>query len=66
MTVETEKRQRIINAAIDEFMKGYCKANTDIIVNNAGISKGLLFHYFGTKKKLTEYDLIIRHYKPDD
>jgi len=52
MTVEDEKRQRIIIAAMQEFMKGYRNANTDKIVKSAGISKGLLFHYFGTKKEL--------------
>ncbi|MBW6464294.1 MAG: TetR/AcrR family transcriptional regulator [Firmicutes bacterium] len=52
MTVENEKRQRIILAAMQEFMKGYRNASTDTIVKCAGISKGLLFHYFGTKKEL--------------
>lgn len=52
MTVEDEKRKRIIVASIQEFMKGYRNARTDKIVNSAGISKGLLFHYFGTKKDL--------------
>ena len=52
MTVEDEKRQRIITAAMQEFMKGYRNARTDKIVKCAGISKGLLFHYFGTKKEL--------------
>lgn len=52
MSLESEKRDRIINAAMIEFTKGYRKANTDIIVQNAGISKGALFHYFRTKKEL--------------
>ncbi len=52
MSVEDEKRQRIIAAAMQEFMKGYRNARTDSIVKSAGISKGLLFHYFGTKKEL--------------
>jgi len=52
MSLQAEKRDRIINAAIIEFTKGYHKANTDIIVQNAEISKGSLFHYFGTKKEL--------------
>jgi AcrR family transcriptional regulator len=52
MSVEDEKRQRIIAAAMQEFMKGYRNARTDKIVKCAGISKGLLFHYFGTKKDL--------------
>lgn len=52
MTIDEEKRNRIINAAITEFAKGYRLASTDVIVKEAGISKGLLFHYFGTKKDL--------------
>ncbi|MFO8192869.1 MAG: TetR/AcrR family transcriptional regulator [Bacillota bacterium] len=52
MSVENEKRQRIIAAAMQEFMKGYRNARTDTIVKLAGISKGLLFHYFDTKKEL--------------
>jgi AcrR family transcriptional regulator len=52
MTMESEKRQRIINAALKEFTKGYAVANTDVIVKEANISKGLLFHYFGSKKGL--------------
>lgn len=52
MTVEPAKRSRIIDAALSGFLFGYGKANTDTITETAGISKGLLFHYFGTKKDL--------------
>ena len=52
MKLGDEKRMRIINAAMKEFRYGYKKASTDIIVKEAGISKGLLFHYFGTKEQL--------------
>lgn len=48
-----EKQMKILNAAIDEFTSsGYDQASTNTIVKKAGISKGLLFHYFGTKKEL--------------
>ncbi len=51
--LETEKQERIINAALKEFaQKGYEKASTNEIVKEARISKGLLFHYFKTKKDL--------------
>lgn len=69
MTMEEEKRERIINAALKEFSKGYSAANTDIIVKEAGISKGLLFHYFGSKRGLFLFlikytsDIIIREYE---
>lgn len=51
--LKEEKRKRIINAAMKEFtQRGYDHASTDRIVETAGISKGLLFHYFGTKRDL--------------
>jgi AcrR family transcriptional regulator len=51
--LDDEKKERIINAAMEEFTSsGYDKASTNNIVKNACISKGLLFHYFGSKKKL--------------
>ena len=54
--MDPEKRDRIINAALEEFGKHeFEKASTNTIVKNAGISKGLLFHYFENKKSLLEY-----------
>ena len=51
----TEKINSIINSAFEEFsLNGYVKASTNEIVKNAGISKGLLFHYFGNKQRLYE------------
>lgn len=50
MTMEAEKRGRVIDAALKEFSKGYLEANMDVIAKDAGISKGLLFHYFGSKR----------------
>src|SRR3954454_23301348 len=53
LNLDKEKQDRIINAAIKEFaQKGYGNASTNEIVKEAGISKGLLFHYFGNKKQL--------------
>ncbi|MCL1788232.1 MAG: TetR/AcrR family transcriptional regulator [Defluviitaleaceae bacterium] len=54
-----EKRERILNAAMKEFLGGYKKASTDNIVREAGISKGILFHYFGTKERL--YNFLIEY-----
>ena len=59
MNMDPEKRERIINASMREFCKGYKNASTDVIVREAGISKGLLFHYFGTKEGL--YEFIIQY-----
>lgn len=48
-----EKQDRMINGALKIFaLNGYQKASTDDIVKEAGISKGLLFHYFGSKAGL--------------
>jgi TetR/AcrR family transcriptional regulator len=53
LNLDSEKKDRIINAAIKEFaLKGYDRASTNEIVKDAGISKGLLFHYFKNKKQL--------------
>jgi Transcriptional regulator len=53
LKLEPEKRDRILNAAINEFaQKGYKNASTNEIVKEAGISKGLIFHYFKNKKQL--------------
>ncbi|MFJ7684090.1 TetR/AcrR family transcriptional regulator [Peribacillus butanolivorans] len=44
---------RILNAAIKVYVeRGYDNASTNAIVKEAGISKGLLFHYFQNKKTL--------------
>jgi len=52
-----EDRQRaIVNAAYDEFgAHGYDRASTNAIVAAAGISKGTLFNYFGSKIGLFSY-----------
>lgn len=59
---EDSKRVSILNAAMTEFCNGYNKASTDAIVRRAGVSKGLLFHYFGSKKDLflAAYDYAIQ------
>lgn len=51
-----EKKMRIINAGLECFGQyGYKKANTDMIVKKAGISKGLLFYYFKNKEAFYLY-----------
>jgi len=47
------RKNRILEAALIEFSdKGYKKASTNTIVREAKVSKGLLFHYFISKKEL--------------
>lgn len=48
-----DKRDLLIREAAREFTEhGYGRASTNRIVRRAGISKGILFHYFGTKERL--------------
>lgn len=48
--LKREKQDCMINAGLKVFAKsGYRHATTDEIVKEAGISKGLLFHYFENK-----------------
>jgi TetR/AcrR family transcriptional regulator len=51
-----EKQSKIINGAMKQFaIMGYRKTSTQDIAQECGISKALLFHYFGSKKGLFEY-----------
>ena len=55
-----EKRQRIINAGIRAFAKeSYQDVRTEFLTKECQISKGLLFHYFGSKKEYYLYCLKI-------
>lgn len=54
--LKKEKQDRILNGALKIFaLNGYKNGSTDVIVKEAGISKGLLFHYFGTKQELYRF-----------
>lgn len=54
--LKSEKQDRMINAALKMFaINGYKHASTDDIVKEAGISKGLLFHYFTNKMGLYSF-----------
>lgn len=51
-----EKKKTILDACIHELAeKGYEQASTNTIVKEAGISKGILFHYFKNKRGLFLY-----------
>lgn len=61
--LDKEKQQAIINAALSEFAANkYEQASTNRIVQQAGIGKGMLFHYFNSKQELyyylVEYSLV--------
>lgn len=52
-SLEKEKQERIINAALKEFARnGYERASTNEIIKEAEISKGSLFNYFNSKEEL--------------
>lgn len=54
-------KERIINVALEEFAQnGYQAASTNVICKKAEISKGLLYHYYGSKEKL--YLSVVRHF----
>ncbi len=59
-----EKQDRMINAAIEVFAKnGYKHASTDDMVKTVGVSKGLWFHYFGSKEGIYVfvYDYCVKY-----
>lgn len=54
-------KERIIKVALEEFVQnGYQAASTNVICKKAEISKGLLYHYYGSKENL--YLSVIRHF----
>lgn len=56
LNLTIEKQNTIINAALKCFgSNGYKKTSINDIAIAAGISKAIIFHYFGTKKKLYFY-----------
>jgi len=53
-----DKKELILSTGIKEFsQKSYKDVSTDVITGKCGISKGILFHYFGSKKKYYLYCL---------
>jgi AcrR family transcriptional regulator len=56
LALDRDKQQRIINAALRVFsLYGYKRTSTNLVAESAGISKGMVFHYFGSKKGMFEY-----------
>lgn len=51
--LDKTKKEKIMKASLEEFSEfGFDKASTDRISQRAGVSKGLIFHYFGSKENL--------------
>lgn len=52
-SLEPQRRDALLNAALKEFVtKGFTEASTNSIAKEAGISKGLMFHYVNNKQDL--------------
>jgi AcrR family transcriptional regulator len=55
-----EKREKIVNAAVDEFAEyGLENASTNRIVKNSGIAKGSFYQYFEDKQDVFMYLLSV-------
>jgi len=53
LDLEPQRRDAILNAALKEFvLRGFDNASTNVIAKEAGISKGLMFHYVNNKQEL--------------
>src|SRR3990172_12621942 len=60
LNLPEEKRNTVINAAIDEFAEyGLENASTNRIVANSGISKGSFYQYFEDKQDVFMYLLTV-------
>lgn len=56
-----EVKEKIINAALEEFSQnGYQAASTNVICKKAKVSKGLIYHYYGSKENI--YLAVIRYF----
>lgn len=54
--IPDSEQERILKIILEEFAEfGYERASTNTIVQNAGIPKGTLFYYFGSKKAMFLY-----------
>lgn len=60
LNLPDEKRQRIIECALDEFAeRGYEKSSINRIVKEAGIAKGSFYQYFEDKFDLYEHIITV-------
>ena len=54
--IPPEQQRRILEAGLEEFARnGYAQSSTNAIVKRAGIPKGTLFYFFGSKIHLYLY-----------
>ncbi|MCP1102872.1 TetR/AcrR family transcriptional regulator [Aequitasia blattaphilus] len=56
LKAQKEKQEEVLKAAYKEFgIYGYRKTSIEQIAKSAGVSKGMIFHYFSNKVMLFEY-----------
>lgn len=56
--MDAAKQRQVLDAVLKEFAQhGYANASTNRMVQEAGISKGMLFYYFKNKEELFRYAL---------
>jgi TetR/AcrR family transcriptional regulator len=63
--LDGKKQEKVIQACLDEFAEeGFETASTNRIAERAGIAKGSIFKYFGTKEKMffTVINYILENY----
>lgn len=68
LDLNAERRDAILNSALKEFTsRGFDDASTNVIANEAGISKALMFHYVRNKQELflVVYDFFSNLIKKD-
>jgi AcrR family transcriptional regulator len=61
-----DTEEKILASALDVFIKHGFSASTTLITQNAGVSTGILFHYFPTKKDLILFlysQLLVEYYQ---
>ena len=53
--IREQTRQQIIDAAFLEFAnEGYSRTSIATVAKKAKVSKGLIYHYFGSKEEILE------------
>ncbi len=63
LRIQEQTRQKIVMAALQAFAeKGYASTTVSHIAREAGISKGLIYHYFSSKEEVLKgiFDMMVQ------
>ena len=66
LKIQEQTRQKILMAALQAFgEKGYASTTVSQIAKEAGISKGLIYHYFSSKEEVLKgiFDMMVQEGK---